>query len=65
MAKSEELEVVAETLAQMSTRLTYWSEFDLAFRVQNLASEVTLLAGGLRVEEENKVDLGIEGAVEV
>lgn len=63
MSKSEELVKVAETLAQMATRLTYWGEFSLAYQVRNLVDELTLLAGGLRIEEggQVEVDLGESG----
>ena len=60
MLKCEELVKVAETLAQLATRLTYWSEFAFAFQVGNLAEEITLLAGGMRVEEAGEVAVDLE-----
>lgn len=60
MSKSEELIKVAETLSQLSTRMTYWAEFSLAYQISNLAEEITLLAGGLRVEEAGEVALALE-----
>lgn len=64
MSKSEEMLQVAETLAQLSTRLIYWAEFSLSFRVGELVEEVTLLAGGLRVEGESGDDVIVEDVVE-
>lgn len=58
--KSEELVKVAETLAQLSMRLSYWNEFELAYQTRNLADEITLLAGGLRIEEAGEVELDLE-----
>ncbi len=60
MSKSEEMLKVAETLMQLSARLSYWSQFGAAYQVRNLADEVVLLAGGLRAEEAGEVEQDLE-----